>query len=85
VRTQMNTIQKRKHDLDPDLYVNLVNKWNSERPRRPHCNVIIFPAPVERNLKEEPDHAGFTGGGMVMILLSFLALTVVLIALGITP
>lgn len=79
----MNTIQKRKRDLDQLLYVNLVNEWQSERPRRPRCNVIHFPTAAEQP-EEKPQACGLTAGGTAAILLALLALAAVLILLGVT-
>lgn len=73
---------KTVHENDPDLFVNLVHEWKSERPRRPRCNVILFPVAVERD-HEEPVPQGLTAGSVVVILLSLLALAAVLILLGV--
>lgn len=73
---------KTAHENDQDLFVNLVHKWQSERPRRRRCNIISFPVAVERDREETPD-CGLTAGSVVVILLSLLALTAVLILLGV--
>lgn len=77
----MNEVQKRRQDLDPELYVNLVNRLQSQRPRRrTRDNVVRFPGPTRQ---EEPMPSGLTAGGVFAILLAFLALTAVLILLGV--
>lgn len=75
----MNPIED--HSQDPELYVNLVNRLQSQRPRRVRDNVVRFPAPTRQ--QEEPIPGGLTAGGVFAILLAFLALTVVLILLGV--
>ena len=76
----MNEVQKRRQDLDPELYVNLVNRLQSQRPRRrTRDNVVRFPGPARQ---EEPMPSGLTAGGAFAILLALLALTAVLILLG---
>ena len=78
----MNPIEKRKQDLDQELYVNLVHQWKTQRPRRIQNNVVSFPVPTQpREGAPTPD--GLTTGSACVILLAFLALTAVLIALGI--
>ncbi len=77
----MNEVQKRRQDLDPELYVNLVNRLQSQRPRRVRDNVIRFPVPTQQ--QEESTPAGLTAGGVFAILLALLALTAVLILLGV--
>lgn len=76
----MTPIEKRKRDLSPDLYVNLIHQWKAQRPHRTRGNVVRFPAPTQQ--QEEPISDGLTAGGVFAILLAFLALTAVLIALG---
>lgn len=77
----MNEVQKRRQDLDPELYVNLVNHLQSQRPRRrTRDNVVRFPGPIRQ---EEPIPDGLTAGGAFAILLALLALTAVLILLGV--
>lgn len=76
----MNEVQKRRQDLDPELYVNLVNRLQSQRTRRTRDNVVRFPGPTRQ---EEPIPDGLTAGGVFAILLAFLALTAVLILLGV--
>jgi len=78
----MNPIQKRKQDLDQDLYVDLIHQWKAQRPRRIHDNIVRFPAPAPQQ-QEAPTPDGLTAGGACVILLAFLVLTAVLIALGI--
>lgn len=78
----MNEVQKRRQDLDPELYVNLVNRLQSQRHRRrTRNNVVRFPAPARQ--QEEPIPDGLTAGGVFAILLALLALTAVLILLGV--
>lgn len=78
----MNEVQKRRQDLDPELYVNMVNRLQSQRPRRTRDNVTYFPVPAQQQ-EEEPIPASLTAGGVFAILLAFLALTAVLIVLGV--
>lgn len=78
----MNEVQKRRQDLDPELYVNLVNHLQSQRSRRrARDNVVRFPGPTRH--QEEPIPDGLTAGGAFAILLALLALTAVLILLGV--
>lgn len=75
----MNPIED--HSRDPELYVNLVNRLQSQRPRRVRDNVVRFPAPTRQ--QEEPIPDGLTAGGVFAIMLALLALTAVLILLGV--
>lgn len=78
----MNEVQKRRQDLDPELYVNLVNHLQSQRTRRrTRDNVVRFPAPAQQ--REEPIPDGLTAGGVFAIMLALLTLTAVLILLGV--
>lgn len=78
----MNEVQKRRQDLDPELYVNLVNHLQSQRPRRrTRDNMVRSPGLVQQ--REEPISDGLTAGGVFAIMLALLALTAVLILLGI--
>jgi len=80
----MNTIQKRKQDLDQSLYVDLVHQWKAQRPRRPHDNVVRFPTrAAQKEPEDKPIPQGLTVGGTAAILLALLALAAVLIALGV--
>lgn len=78
----MNIIQKRKQDLNQDLYVDMVHRLQTQRPHRIHDNVVRLPAPAPKQ-QEAPAPDGLTAGGAVAILLALLALTAVLIALGV--
>ncbi len=77
----MNIIQKRKQDLNQDLYVDMVRRLQTQRPRRIHDNVARLPAPAPQQ-QEAPTPDGLTAGGAFAILLALLALTAVLILLG---
>ncbi len=69
------------HSQDQDLYVSLVNRLQSQRPRRrTRDNVVRFPGTAQQ--QEEPISDGLTTGGAAAILLTLLVLTAVLIALG---
>ena len=78
----MTPIEKRKQDLNQDLYVDLIHQWKAQRPRRVQDNVIRFSAPAPTSRQEEPVPGGVTTGGAAAILLTLLALTAVLILLG---
>ena len=78
----MNPIQKRKQDLNQDLYVDMVRRLQTQRPHRIHDNVVRLPAPAPQQ-QEDPASDGLTAGGAAVILLTLLVLTAVLIALGI--
>lgn len=77
----MTPIEKRKQDLNQDLYIDLIHQWKAQRPRRrTRDNVVRFPGTVQQ--QEEPISDGLTTGGAAAILLTLLVLTAVLIVLG---
>ena len=79
----MNEVQKRKQDLNQDLYVDLIHQWKAQRPRRVRDNVVRFSAPVPTSHQEETIPDGLTAGGVFAIMLILLALTAVLIVFGV--
>lgn len=81
----MNPIEKRKQDLNQDLYVDLIHQWKAQRPRRVRDNMVRFSAPVPTSRQEESVPDGLTTGGAVAILLTLLVLTAVLTTLGMAP